>query len=85
MIHSKNSKLLYSNVNLKCASHMTPFDSRGFPDCLAIAADDALLIGTIDDIQKLHIRTIPLGETPRRIAHLEDAKSFAILTHQVRS
>ncbi|KAL1525255.1 hypothetical protein AB1Y20_020120 [Prymnesium parvum] len=82
VIHSNNSKLLYSNVNLKCASHMTPFDSRGFPDCLAIAADDVLLIGTIDDIQKLHIRTVPMGETPRRIAHLDGAKSFAVLTHQ---
>lgn len=83
VIHSHNSKLLYSNVNLKCASHMTPFDSRTFPDCLAIASDDALLIGTIDEIQKLHVRTVPLRETPRRIAHLERAKSFAVLTNKV--
>jgi DNA damage-binding protein 1 len=32
---------------------------------LALANASALTIGTIDDIQKLHIRTVPLGESPR--------------------
>ena len=32
---------------------------------LAIANDSTLTLGTIDEIQKLHIRTIPLGESPR--------------------
>lgn len=32
---------------------------------LALANDGTLTIGTIDEIQKLHIRTIPLGESPR--------------------
>ena len=32
---------------------------------LAIANDSTLTIGTIDEIQKLHIRAIPLGESPR--------------------
>lgn len=34
--------------------------------------------GTIDEIQKLHIRTVPLGEQPRRIAHQEAARAFAV-------
>lgn len=37
-----------------------------------------LTIGTIDDIQKLHIRSIPLGEHARRICHQEQTRSFAI-------
>ena len=32
---------------------------------LALANDSTLTIGTIDEIQKLHIRTVPLGESPR--------------------
>jgi len=32
---------------------------------LVIANDNTLTIGTIDEIQKLHIRTIPLGESAR--------------------
>ena len=83
VVHSNNGKLLYSNVNLKEAAHMTPFHSSAFPDCLAIATEDSLLIGTIDEIQKLHIRTVPLGEHARRLAHLENAKAFAVLTTQI--
>ena len=36
---------------------------------LALATDSTVTIGTIDEIQKLHIRTIPLRETPRRITY----------------
>jgi DNA damage-binding protein 1 len=45
---------------------------------LAIAKEGELSIGTIDDIQKLHIRTIPLGEHARRICHQEKSHTFAI-------
>ncbi|WOL18645.1 DNA damage-binding protein 1 [Canna indica] len=78
VIYSSNKKLLYSNVNLKEVSHMCPFNSAAFPDSLAIAKEGELSIGTIDDIQKLHIRTIPLGEQARRICHQEQSRTFAI-------
>ncbi|KAG1365035.1 DNA damage-binding protein 1 [Cocos nucifera] len=45
---------------------------------LAIAKEGELSIGAIDDIQKLHIRTIPLGEHARRICHQEQSRTFAI-------
>ncbi|CAA7046991.1 unnamed protein product [Microthlaspi erraticum] len=78
VIYSSNKKLLYSNVNLKEVSHMCPFNSAAFPDSLAIAREGELTIGTIDDIQKLHIRTIPLGEHARRICHQEQTRTFGI-------
>lgn len=84
VVHSANQKLLYSNVNVKEVTHMAPFNSEAFPQCLAIASDDALLIGTIDEIQKLHIRTVPLHEQPRRLCHVESARAFAVLTMHTR-
>ncbi|XP_022762655.1 DNA damage-binding protein 1a-like [Durio zibethinus] len=78
VIYSSNKKLLYSNVNLKEVSHMCPFNSAAFPDSLAIAKEGELTIGTIDDIQKLHIRSIPIGEHARRICHQEQSRTFAI-------
>lgn len=56
VIYSNNKKLLYSNVNLKEVAHMSAFHSESFPDSLALASETALTIGTIDEIQKLHIR-----------------------------
>eukprot|EP01018_Ginkgo_biloba_P003844 Gb_36569 [translate_table: standard] len=78
VIYSSNRKLLYSNVNLKEVNHMCPFNTAAFPDSLAIAKEEELSIGTIDDIQKLHIRTVPLGEHARRICHQEQSRTFAI-------
>ena len=34
---------------------------------LALANNSTLTIGTIDEIQKLHIRTVPLYESPRSV------------------
>ena len=78
VVYSSNKKLLYSNVNLREVNHMCSFNSESFPDSLAVASDSALTIGTIDDIQKLHIRTVPLGEQPRRIAHQPATRTFAV-------
>ena len=33
-------------------------------------------------LQKLHIRTVPLGEQPRRIAHQEGSRTFAVTCTQ---
>ena len=36
--------------------------------------------GTIDQVQKLHIKSVPLGEWPRRLAHQEASMTFGVLT-----
>lgn len=46
--------LLFWQVNSVCA-----FDSSQLPHCLALASENSLTIGTIDDIQKLHIQVPP--------------------------
>ncbi|MQL89140.1 hypothetical protein Taro_021718 [Colocasia esculenta] len=42
VIYSSNKKLLYSNVNLKEVSHMSPFNSAAFPDRFLFTAFDKL-------------------------------------------
>jgi len=80
VIYSSNNKLVFSNVNLKEVNHMCPLNSDAFRESLALASDSQLLIGQIDEIQKLHIRTVPLGESPRRIAYQESTQTFGVLT-----
>ena len=36
--------------------HMCPLNSESYKESLALASDSAVTIGTIDEIQKLHIR-----------------------------
>ena len=53
---------------------MCPLNADAYPDSMALADDGSLTIGTIDEIQKLHIRTVPLAESPRRIAYQESSQ-----------
>lgn len=73
-------KLLISNVNLQEVFSVCGFDTEAFPECLAIATESELHLGAVDEIQKLHISPIRLGEQPRRITHMESARVFAVLT-----
>lgn len=59
---------------------MTSFNSASFPDSLAIAKESGLTIGSIDEIQKLHIRAVPMGEQARRLAHQESSHTFLVTT-----
>jgi DNA damage-binding protein 1 len=86
VIYSAHKKLLPSNVNLRHISHVCPFNNDLFPDGLAVATDNRFLVGTIDNIQKIHIRSVPLGETPRRIAHSPADRTLAVITmHQPKA
>eukprot|EP00644_Phytophthora_capsici_P007270 jgi/Phyca11/546802/estExt2_Genewise1Plus.C_PHYCAscaffold_220420 len=80
VIYSSNNKLLYSNINSKEVNVMCSFDSESFPECLALSSEEELMIGTVDDIQKLHIQTFPLNEWARRIAHDPESHTLGVLT-----
>ncbi|KAF9583420.1 DNA damage-binding protein 1a [Lunasporangiospora selenospora] len=86
VIYSSNRKLLYSNVNLKQVTAVTSFNCEAFPDALAIVNSDEgsnLRIGTIDEFQELHVQSIPVHESARRIAYMASKKCFGILSMQI--
>lgn len=80
VIYSSNNKLVFSNVNLKEVNYMCSLDTNCYSDSLALVSDSDILFGTIDEIQKLHIRTIPLFESPVKIAHQQSSQTFGLLT-----
>lgn len=82
VIYSSNHKLVFSNVNLKEVNHMCPLNCEAYPESLALTTENSLIIGTIDEIQKLHIRTVALGESPRRITYQEQTETFGVLTQR---
>ena len=51
-----------------------------FPDALAFATKDALRIGSVDEIQRLHIKSVHLGEMARRVAHHRPARAYVLLS-----
>lgn len=59
---------------------MSQFNSESYPECLAVATEEDFSIISLDDIQKLHIHTHPLGESPRRIAFHPGKRSLCVGT-----
>ncbi|KAF5831460.1 mono-functional DNA-alkylating methyl methanesulfonate N-term-domain-containing protein [Dunaliella salina] len=80
VIYSTNRKLMFSNLNENEVNYMASFNSASFPDSLALAKENSLTIGTVDEIQKLHVRSVPLHEQPRRIVHQPETRTFGVLT-----
>lgn len=85
VIHSRNKKLVYSSVNLKEVRCGTSFNSVSFPDAVALITNNGLLIGQMEEIQKLHITKIPTIDTPRRITYQEASRTFGIVTERISS
>jgi hypothetical protein len=85
-LHPAKAQPLLHITSTGCAppvpqvNFMAPFNSASFPDSLAIAKEDSLTLGTIDAIQKLHIRAVPLGEQPRRLALQDATRTLAVAT-----
>lgn len=77
VLSTRNGKLMFSVVNILEVTGMSPFHSEMFPECLALSSETGLMIGTVDEIQKLHVQTYPLGESPRRIAHCGQSGVYA--------
>jgi DNA damage-binding protein 1 len=82
VIYSRLNKLLYSNVNLRHVSGVSPFNTSMSENGLAIATEGELRIGAVETVQKLHVKSIHIGETVRRIAYHEECETFGIVTNR---
>lgn len=69
VISRQNGQLLFTIVNSPAVLNMVSFHCELFPECIALTSLNGLLVGAIDEIQRLHVRTFPLPGDPRRIAH----------------
>jgi DNA damage-binding protein 1 len=83
VISSSNNKIVFSSVNLRELVCMCSFNSEYYGPSLTLVTDMGVILGRIDDIQKLHVRSLVLGESVRRIAFMEEEKAYVILTQYI--
>ncbi|KAL4251847.1 DNA damage-binding protein 1 [Abortiporus biennis] len=75
----KQSPVMLQNVQLG-----SDINTNTFANSLLLATDEGLAIGKIRGIDKMQIRTIPLGyDNPRRISYHESANVFGVACLQV--
>ncbi|KAH9480543.1 DNA damage-binding protein 1a [Psilocybe cubensis] len=73
------NRLTNSAIMLKAISAASSFNTGTFGKALVLAAPTGLFIGCIKDLDKLHIRSFPLGlYNPRRITHESSLKAFGV-------
>lgn len=85
VLSSFNGKLIFSSVNLREIVCMCSFHSEFYGPSLTLVTDIGVILGRIDDLQKLHVRALSLGESIGRIATVGEQKSFVILTSNFQS
>ena len=69
-----------ASVNLREIVCMCSFNSEYYGASLILVTNTGVILGRIDGIQKLHTRTLRLGESVRRIAFIDKEKVYAVLT-----
>lgn len=81
-IVTSGARLTYSSVNLTdvvAAASFLP-DGVGTSPLLAVATSEGVVIGQLDAVRQIDVRTVPLDEDePRRIAHDPRRRIFGVV------
>ncbi|KAI0061660.1 hypothetical protein BV25DRAFT_1857049 [Artomyces pyxidatus] len=71
--------LAHSPVLLKNVAASSQLNAAHWPSCLILATTTGLVVGRVEDVDKMHIRTVPLGlDNPRRIFHDPTLRAFGV-------
>ena len=83
IIYSASNKLVFSMVNAESeVTSMAPFHSHLFANSIAVSSESTLAISVIDNLQKVHVKSHMLSETPRRIAYHKASSSYVLCTEK---
>ena len=78
LIYGSEGRIVYSAVTAESATHVCSFNSEEFPDSIVVATAENIKISQIDSERRTHVRTLPMGETVRRIAYSANERAFGI-------
>jgi DNA damage-binding protein 1 len=78
LIYGSEGRIVYSAVTAESATHVCSFNSEAFPDSIVVSTAENIKIAQIDTERRTHVRTLPMGETVRRIAYSASERAFGI-------
>ncbi|KFY68099.1 hypothetical protein V497_00039 [Pseudogymnoascus sp. VKM F-4516 (FW-969)] len=80
LIYSSEGRIIYSAVTAEGATFICPFNAAAYPDAIVVATASEIKISQIDTERRTHVRTLPMGETVRRVAYSPSEKVFGLGT-----
>ncbi|KAK6600225.1 DNA damage-binding protein 1 (CPSF A subunit region) [Botrytis cinerea] len=78
LIYGSEGRTVYSAVTAEDAIAVCSLNSVAYPGSVVVATINELKLAVIDNERRTHVRTLPIGETVRRVAYSAKEKSFAI-------
>jgi DNA damage-binding protein 1 len=78
LIYSTQGRIVYSAVTAEDATFVAPFDSEPYPDAIVLSTEKYVKISHIDTERQSHVKSIPVGETVRRVAYSPNLKVFGL-------
>ncbi|PQE03739.1 dna damage-binding 1 protein [Rutstroemia sp. NJR-2017a BBW] len=78
LIYGSEGRIVYSAVTAEDAVCVCSLDSEAYPDSIVVATQNELKLSAIDNERRTHVRTLPLGQTVRRIAYSAKERAFGI-------
>ncbi|KAH8678775.1 binding protein [Tricladium varicosporioides] len=78
LIYGAEGRVVYSAVTAEDAICVCSFNSEAYPGSVIVATEEHLKISQIDAERRTHVRTLPMGQTIRRIAYSAKEKAFGI-------
>lgn len=80
LIYGSEGRIAYSAVTADKATHVTSFNAQGYPNAVVVASEADLKLAIVDPQRTTHVRTLPIGDVVRRVAHSKERNVFALLT-----
>ncbi|KAG2758166.1 hypothetical protein P692DRAFT_20763238 [Suillus brevipes Sb2] len=75
----EKERLMYSPLILKDVTAAAELSTSAYPSSIVLANSDGLVFGNVNNFDKLHIRSIPLGlNNPLRVTHIPALRVFAV-------
>ncbi|ETO30080.1 hypothetical protein RFI_07039 [Reticulomyxa filosa] len=83
IIYQAKSRAYYNNINSNEMNYLCGFNAEEYPNSLAMAVDQQLMIGSMNETQKIHIQKVPLNEQPRRVAYNAPQRLYLLATNAI--
>ncbi|KAH8205593.1 hypothetical protein TruAng_000299 [Truncatella angustata] len=78
LIYASEGRIIYSAVTAQDAICVCSFDSEAFPNSIVVAAENQLKIAVLDRERRTHVKSLPMGQTVRRLAYSRNERAFAL-------
>ncbi|KAF4126505.1 DNA damage-binding protein 1 [Geosmithia morbida] len=80
LIYGFEGRIIYSATTADDATYVAPFNSEAFPDAIILSTNNHVRLSKVDKERLTHVKSLPMGETVRRVAYSASLRAFGLGT-----